>query len=119
MGKKVLVIDDDPVGGMLMESRLLKEGYEVFRALNGEQGFKMIQTVIPSIIILDVEMPGMNGYMVVSEVQKLVGLKDIPIIVLTAHEENKKIFARRGISNYMVKPVDFNVLFPLMTQLVP
>ncbi|MBF0595062.1 MAG: response regulator [Candidatus Omnitrophica bacterium] len=118
MGKKVLVIDDDLVSGVLMKSRLTKAGYEVSRAINGEQGLNAVQADPPALIILDVEMPEMNGYTFVVEIQKFNKFKDIPVIVLTAHEENRKIFARKGISNYLLKPVDFDVLLGLMEKLL-
>jgi len=119
MAKKILVIDDDPVGGALMKSRLAKEGYEVMLALNGDQGLKALASFSPGLIVLDVEMPEMNGYTFVGEIQKIDAAKNTPIIVLTAHEENKKIFARKGISHYLVKPVDFNLLFAQMNELMP
>ncbi len=94
MAKKILVIDDDPVGGKLLALRNL-----------------------PDLIILDIEMPEMNGYTFVMELKKLEPVKATPVIVLTSHEENRAIFARKGISHYLVKPVNFDVLFAKMKEL--
>ena len=119
MGKRILVVDDDPVGGFLMESRLQKEGFDVQRAQNGEHGLNLAQSYRPELIILDVEMPSMNGYTFVGEKNKNDMIKDIPVIVLTAHEENKNIFARKGVKHYLVKPVNFDLLFAAINTLLP
>ena len=117
MAKKILVVDDDPVGGRLTEARLAAAGYEVFRAMNGEEALHQLPLVRPDLIVLDIEMPEMNGYTFVMEMKKLEDFKATPVIVLTAHSENRAIFARRGISHYLVKPVDFDVLFAKMKEL--
>ncbi|MBF0619580.1 MAG: response regulator [Candidatus Omnitrophica bacterium] len=116
--KKILVIDDDPVSVKLMESGLAKAGYEVFLAGNGEKGLMCAQEKRPDLIITDVEMPEMNGYTFVLEAKKIDAIKDTPVIVLTAHEENKPIFLRKGIQHYMVKPVDFAALLEKLKELV-
>ena len=102
-----------------MESRLSKAGYEVARALNGEQGLKQAANLKPDLIILDIEMPQMNGYTFVIELKKIEPIMNTPVVVLTAHEENKAIFARKGISHYLVKPVNFDVLFAKMNEILP
>jgi CheY-like chemotaxis protein len=119
MGKNILVVDDDPVGGALMEARLSKEGYSVVRTINGQKALAAAQHMKPALIVLDVEMPEMNGYTFMNELRKIDGIKDTPVIVLTAHEENKGIFARKGIGNYLVKPVNFDALFAAMKKLLP
>lgn len=118
MGKKVLVIDDDPTSGLLMESRLSKAGYEVTRALNGLLGLESARRLRPDLIVLDIEMPEMNGYTFIMELKKDELFKDMPVVVLTAHEENRAIFARRGISNYFVKPVNFDQLLNKVAELL-
>lgn len=118
MSYRILVVDDDNTGLTLMESRLKKEGYDVFKAATGEEAMEVLKLGETDLVILDVEMPGMNGYMVVYEMRKIEALRNTPVIVLTSHEENRKIFARTGIANYMVKPVNFDQLFPLMAKML-
>ncbi len=118
MAKKILVIDDDLVGIALMQSRLSKAGYDVVVARNGQVGFERLLKEKPSLVVLDIEMPEMNGYTFIVEMKKDAGASATPVIVLTAHEENRAIFARRGIVNYLVKPVNFDVLFAKITDLV-
>ena len=117
MAKKILVIDDDRVGATLMSARVGREGFTVLTAINGRIGLEYAARERPDLIILDIEMPEMNGYTFVMELKKNDGLKNIPVIVTTAHEENRPIFARRGIMHYLVKPVNFDELFPMIDKL--
>jgi twitching motility two-component system response regulator PilH len=112
MAKKILVVDDDSVGVALMSSRLTKEGYEVLVERNGEAGLACIKSARPDAVILDIEMPEMNGYTFIIEMKKDDTVKDIPVIVQTSHDENRAVFARRGITHYLVKPVNFDLLLP-------
>lgn len=118
MTKKILVVDDDPVEIKLLESRLTSNGYAVQTARDGYAGLELLKKDGADLIVLDVEMPEMNGYTFVLEMKKIETLKDIPVIVLTAHEENRPIFLRRGILNYMVKPVDFKKFLELVSSLI-
>ncbi|MBF0330776.1 MAG: response regulator [Candidatus Omnitrophica bacterium] len=118
MAKKVLVVDDDPVGGKLVQSRLSKEGYDVIVATDGDIGLVELRKNLPDLIVLDIEMPEMNGYSFIVEMKKDEAIQNTPVIVLTAHEENRAIFARRGIKHYLVKPVNFDLLFARIVELV-
>jgi DNA-binding response OmpR family regulator len=118
MPKKILVVDDDPTGRLLMEARLTKSGYEVLQAADGEMGLNLTKVQRPDLIVLDIEMPGMNGFTFVTEMKKIEEIKNTPIIVLTAHEENKPIFQRKGIYNYLVKPVNFDEFFAKLTTIL-
>lgn len=111
MIKKIVVIDDDPVGVALLQNRLVKAGYEVAAERNGQAGLARVLKDKPDLVILDVEMPEMNGYTFMLELRKHQQFQELPVIVLTAHEENKRIFERRGIRYYLTKPVNFDDLF--------
>ena len=118
MAKKILVIDDDPVGATLMEARLLKAGYGVLRAVNGLMGLEVAKREHPDLIILDVEMPEMNGYMFMGVLKKIEGFQTVPVIVLTSHAENRPIFQRKGVKHYLVKPINFDELLPKIAELL-
>ena len=118
MGKKILVIDDDRVALVLLENRLSKAGYEVAVARDGREGLVQAARIRPELIILDIEMPEMNGYTFILEMRKIEGLEGTPVIVQTSHEENKPIFARRGIFNYFVKPVNVDDLLKKVADLI-
>ncbi|NTV30069.1 MAG: response regulator [Candidatus Omnitrophica bacterium] len=118
MGKKVLIVDDDRVGLALMTARISKEGFTVLTAANGKVGLECAIKEKPGLIVLDIEMPEMNGYTFVLEMKQQEALKDIPVIVTTAHEENRPIFARRGIKHYLVKPVQMDELIGKIVELI-
>lgn len=116
MSKKILVIEDDPVNLQLVEFRLEKEGYEVVSARDGDIGLEKAQNEKPDLILLDVEMPNMNGYFFIAELHKEEAMKSIPIIVLTAHENMKHAFSKRQVKAYMTKPIDFDQLFAKISE---
>lgn len=118
MAKKILVVDDDPVGVALMDSRLTKAGYEVIIARNGEEGLNRVKQDKPDALVLDIEMPEMNGYTFIIEMKKDETVKNTPVIVQTSHEENRAVFARRGITHYLVKPINFDILLTQLKALV-
>lgn len=118
MGKKILVVDDDPVGSMLIANRLTRHGYEVLIEHNGLTALACVKSAHPDLILLDIEMPEMNGYTFIVEMHKDEAIKDIPVIVQTSHEENRAIFGRRGIKHYLLKPLDFEQLFVQIKELV-
>lgn len=114
MSKKILIIDDDPVGVALFESRLTKAGFEVLTANTGGTGISMTKAHKPDVVILDVEMPDMNGYSVVTEIRMDPEIKSTRVIVVTGHEENKPIFARKGVKDYLIKPANVDQLIELL-----
>lgn len=117
MAKTVLVIDDDLVNVKVLQSRLQKEGYQVAVAIDGEGALKKLEEMTPELIILDVRMPNMNGYTFLLELRKAKKFDGVPIIVLTSYSEMEPIFKFNNVKDYIVKPVNFDVLFKKMHAL--
>ncbi len=109
MSKKILIIDDDPTILRMCESFLSAHGFIVTTAFDGEQGIEKFKAERPDLIVLDVQMPKMNGYTFVFELKKAGGSKT-PIIVLTAKEGMAEIFKVEGVKEYMTKPLKPEVL---------
>jgi len=103
--EKVLVIDDDKNICELVSLYLLKEGYEVFTAFNGVDGLEKFKSVNPDIIILDIMMPGMDGWEVCRTIKKKY---TTPILMLSAKGEtfDKVLGLELGADDYIVKPFD-------------
>lgn len=111
MSKKILIIDDDQVNVQLVRSRLEQNGYTVVSALDGAVGMEMVTVEKPDLVILDVEMPRMNGYTFMTELRKRGGSAPLPpVIVLTAHETMQPIFTLKGVRGYLVKPLKIDEL---------
>jgi signal transduction histidine kinase/DNA-binding response OmpR family regulator len=101
----VLVIDDEPPVRDLMRRFLGKEGFRVLTAAGGEDGLRIAREERPDAITLDVMMPGMDGWMVLSALMADPDLRDIPVIMLTIVDDKHTGYAL-GASNYLSKPID-------------
>lgn len=108
--KKILIVDDDPVSVALLSKTLHQENFEIISAPNGEVALTLLKNQSADLILLDVEMPEMNGYTFMMEKTKRDDIKDIPVIVLTAHNEVEPIFRRHNIKSYLLKPVNITEL---------
>ena len=109
--KRILVVDDEPDFAGIVQQNLEKEGFEVEVAYNGEEGLEKVQANPPDAIVLDVMMPGKDGYQVCSELKADDRYADIPIILLTAvasHVTSTRYSHRDGMSteadDYLAKP---------------
>lgn len=102
---KVLVVDDDVNICELLRLYMEKEGYEVRAVYNGKSGMEAFGQFAPNIVILDIMLPGMDGWQVCREIRKV---SSIPIIMLTAKGEtfDKVLGLELGADDYMVKPFD-------------
>jgi PAS domain S-box-containing protein len=101
----VLVIDDDPAVRQLVGRMLGKEGFRVLEAANGELGLALARSEIPDVITLDVLMPGMDGWAVLTALKGEPALAAIPVVMLTITDERKLGFSL-GASEYLTKPID-------------
>jgi len=105
VGTCVLVIDDDPLQRDLMQRYLQKEGFMVRTATGGEQGLRLARMLRPAAITLDVMMPDMDGWSVLSALKGDVALRDVPVIMLTMVDDPVRGFTL-GASDYATKPVN-------------
>ncbi len=117
-GSTVLVIDDDPAVRDLMQRYLMREGFHVETAADGEEGLQLARELRPDAITLDVLMPTMNGWSVLSAFKTDPELADIPVVVMTIVDDKNKGFAL-GAADYLTKPVDYRRLTTLLRQYRP
>jgi signal transduction histidine kinase/DNA-binding response OmpR family regulator/ligand-binding sensor domain-containing protein len=108
-GPVILVIDDDLNMRELTTRALGKEGYRVECAANGEQGLAMARELRPAVITLDVMMPGLDGWAVLTSLKADPATADIPVIMLTIVDEEHVGFSL-GAAGYFTKPVDWSKL---------
>ena len=109
MKTKIMVVDDDPNIRELVRLYLEKEGFEVTCAERGDEAVKMFRASPPNLMLLDVMLPGMDGWQVCREVRKI---SNIPIIMLTAKDEtfDKVLGLELGADDYIVKPFEVKEL---------
>ena len=101
----VLVIDDDPLQRDLMQRYLRKEGFSVCAASGGAQGLRLARQLLPAAITLDVMMPDMDGWSVLSALKADSLLSEVPVIMLTMVDDPERGFTL-GASEYVTKPVN-------------
>ncbi|MFB3895417.1 MAG: response regulator [bacterium] len=111
----ILVIDDDPEVLDLMSRFLQKEGFNVVTAPSGEEGLKLAQQVKPKAITLDVMMPQMDGWAVLTALKSNPEVASIPVIMLTMVDEKNMGYAL-GVSDYMTKPIDKDHLVTILRK---
>jgi len=104
--KQVLVIDDEPVTVKVTTLILERNGYEVITAQDGQEGLDMAQRHGPDLILLDIMMPGLDGWEVLSRLRQMSEVMDIPVILFSAKDyPNGKELARQyGAVDYIRKP---------------
>lgn len=106
--KKILVIEDNEQNLYLVSFILEKNGYEVFSARDGQTGVDMATSIVPDLILLDIQLPVMDGYAVAKKLRSIASLADIPIIAVTSYamsgDREKTIEA--GCNGYMEKPIN-------------
>lgn len=105
---RVLIIDDDRLILEMLKLALNKPGIEVLAASDGDMGLRMIREQQPDIAIIDIAMPGMDGYDVISRIRSADdSVRSLPIIILTAHEQAimRNYAHELGADLYLVKPV--------------
>ena len=106
---KILVVDDEPDLVTTVEYRLKFANCCVVTAANGQEGLERAAAEKPDLILLDTNMPGMNGHEMLDRLRADPALQHIPVIMVTARCEPQDIAAAsaRGISDYVTKPFDF------------
>ena len=112
-GSTVLVIDDDPVVRELLPRRLSGLGVHVATAASGEEGLRLATILLPDLITLDVLMPGMDGWTVLTTLKSTPELANIPVIMLTIVDDQKTGFAL-GAVEYLTKPINSERLVTLV-----
>ncbi|MHB8522177.1 MAG: response regulator [Limisphaerales bacterium] len=111
----VLVIDDDPVVRDLMQRSLSKEGFRVETAAGGPQGLEAARKLQPAVITLDVMMPEMDGWAVLSRMKADAALAHIPVVMVTIVDERAMGFSL-GIADYITKPIDWERLTSVLKK---
>ena len=109
---KVLIVDDSPTEVHVLQTMLTKNGHEVVVATTGEDGVEMAEKENPDLILMDVVMPGMNGFQATRQISKNEDTASIPVIMVTTKDqETDKVWAmRQGAKDYSVKPVQEKAL---------
>jgi twitching motility two-component system response regulator PilH len=117
---QILIVDDSPTEIHVLTTILEKEGHTVSTASNGEEGVATAKAKKPDLILMDVVMPGMNGFQATRTLSKDAETASIPIIIVTTKDqETDRVWGlRQGAKDYVTKPVDESELIGKMKALL-
>jgi len=118
MAKKILIVDDDHDLVEVMQEWFETEGYNIVTAYDGEECIKQAKKEQPDLIIMDINMPKMDGYSAVKEIKVDEAIKHIPIIVLTGKDQMEDIFKMEGVKEYVVKPFEYKVFSQMVKKIL-
>jgi two-component system cell cycle response regulator DivK len=120
MNEKILLIEDNDQNRVLMHQILAPHGYDLLEAMDGLTGIEMARVHMPALILLDIQMPVMNGFMVIRELRNDVELKKIKVIAVTsfAMKGDRERALEAGFDEYVTKPIDTRKFPELVKQIL-
>ena len=117
---KILLVEDNEMNRDMLSRRLVKRGYEVVLALDGEQGVAVAQAEVPALILMDMSLPGIDGWEATRQLKATRETRAIPVIALTAHAmsgDREKALAA-GCDDFDTKPVELTRLLEKIEALL-
>lgn len=111
MSSKILIVEDDPTIIEMYKEKLKREGFRVSTATDGRKALYKIKQENPDVILLDILMPGLNGFEVLKRLKKQESTKDIPVLVLTnigseSVDQDKNFAMALGANDYLIKSMN-------------
>ena len=118
---RILIVDDSPTETYRFREILEKNGHQVLEATNGADGVATARAEQPDLVLMDVVMPGLNGFQATRQLSKGEDTAHIPIVIVTTKDqETDRVWGKRqGASDYLTKPVDEALLLQTIAGLIP
>lgn len=120
MSKKILIVEDNPQNMRLVEMILKPKGYTLLRAIDGEEALMVAMQEYPDLIIMDIQLPKMNGLEVTRKLRNNSVFKDTPIIAVTAYamKGDKEKAVEAGCNEYLSKPINTRELPQIVARML-
>jgi CheY-like chemotaxis protein len=117
---RILLVEDNELNRDMLSRRLMRRGYQVDLAADGREGLQMAETTAPDLILLDLSLPGMDGWEVLRQLKQHPRMKHIPVVALTAHAlvTDRARALEAGFDDYDIKPVEMPRLLKKMESLL-
>lgn len=117
----ILIVDDSKTAIAVLTKTLEPTGYSLLSAMNGEEGIEMAKQHKPDLILMDIIMPGLNGFQATRILRKEPITQDIPIVIISGNEQATEKFwgLRVGANGFLAKPVEREELFHLLGEHLP
>jgi CheY-like chemotaxis protein len=106
---KILLVEDNEMNRDMLSRRLIRKGYEVVMALDGQQAVEMAASEKPDLILMDMSLPGLDGWEATRQIKAAAATSAVPVIALTAHamSDDRERALEAGCDDYDTKPIDF------------
>jgi len=120
MAEKILLIEDNEQNRILMRQIVVRKGYDLLEAKDGLTGLEMARAHMPALILLDIQMPVMNGFMVLRELRNDAELRKITVIAVSsfAMKGDREKALQAGFDEYVTKPIDTRTFPALVKQIL-
>ena len=117
---RVLVVDDSPTEIFTVKTILERQGFAVVTASDAEEGMRVARAMKPDLVLMDVVMPGMNGFQATRQLSRDPDTAKIPIVILTTkNQETDRVWGvRQGARGYLTKPIDERLLLETIRQVL-
>jgi twitching motility two-component system response regulator PilH len=115
---QIMIIDDSPTDTHILQKILEKNGYQTVTAQNGDEGIEVARRERPALILMDVVMPGLNGFQATRELTTNPETSTIPVIIVTRKDQKvDRVWGmRQGARDYLTKPVNESTLMSLINE---
>ena len=118
---KILLVEDNEMNRDMLSRRLIRRGYEVVIAVDGQQGVDLAGSIAPDLILMDMSLPIIDGWEATRRIKASDATKQIPVIALTAHAMagDREQALAAGCDDYDTKPIDLERLLPKIQKFLP
>jgi CheY-like chemotaxis protein len=117
---KILIAEDNPVNRELLREILEAAQHQVFEAGNGQEALARLEELVPDLVLLDINMPLMDGFATIAQIRKHPKLREVPVLAITAYamKEDRERVLTAGFDGYLPKPVEAAGLLKAITHIV-
>ncbi len=121
MSKRILVVEDQDDNRRIVHDLLTSAGYEILEALTGDEGVAMAEKYVPDLIVMDIQLPGIDGYEATRQIKAKPGISKIPVIAVTSYamSGDDTIALEAGCDAYFAKPYSPRELLAKIREYVP
>ena len=115
---RILIVDDSPTETFRFKEILTKHGYDVLEASNGADGVTLAKAEQPDLVLMDVVMPGVNGFQATRQITRDEDTKHIPVVIVSTKDQaTDRVWGKRqGAIDYLIKPIEENRLIDVIKQ---
>ena len=117
---RILIVDDSPTEMYKLAAMLEKNGHQVYKAENGADGVALAKQEKPDVVLMDIVMPGLNGFQATRQLTKSPETQNIPVIIVTTKDqETDRVWGKRqGAKEYITKPIDESGLVQIIRKVM-